>query len=350
MTSVRPLLFALTRQRFTPAHQALAEHLSEHTREKWATVARVAASEGVAPIVGVNLAACDQAKINVPAEVTARLQRALFENVALKAERRREFIEQVCQLKARGYDVLLLKSAGLEAAGVYQHPWVTSARDVDIVLRATHVNQGGSDDSRYRQSLNEAGVENDRDPSEHHDLSVNGVVSWPADDLWRAARRVRLEETPLAAAYVLGPEDQLWTLCLNSCRKRFFRLKTLFDIAETVAHYPDLDWDYFARRVRTSESEGIVFAALRAVDATLGLPSGTHPRYSALLSRPRAFVLASIVTLLRRSNSKRRMTRTALQYASFTPRQRWRCATLSVCARLPRRTAAERAGSRLPGE
>jgi hypothetical protein len=124
----------------------------------------------------------------------------------------------------------------------------------------------------------------------------------------------------------------------------------LFDIAETVAHCPDLDWDYFARRVRTSESEGIVFAALRAADATLGLPAEARPCYSALLSWRRAFVLGSIVTFVHRTHWGRRVTHTALQYASFSPKQRWRSLKITVCGRLPRRTAAELTASHLPGE
>jgi Uncharacterised nucleotidyltransferase len=301
MTSARQLLFALTRQRFSAAYHALVEDLCQRTPVDWVSMARVAASEGVAPIAGVNLASCDPEKTNVPVAVTARLQQALFENVALKAERRREFVEQMRQLTARGYDVLLLKSAGLEAAGVYRHPWVTCARDLDIILKARDVDQHRSDDSGFRQELNESGVENDKNPIEHHDLSINGVVSWPAEDLWRAARPVLLDEPPAAAAYVLSPEDQLWTLCLNSCRKRFFRLKALFDIAETATHYPDLDWDYFARRVHH-------------------IHSGRH------------------------------VTRTALQYASFNGKQRWRSLKVGICGRLPRRTAAELVEAHLPGE
>jgi hypothetical protein len=350
MTSRRQLLFALTRQRFTAGHQALVEDLCQHTRVDWMSVARGAAGEGVAPIVGVNLASCDPGKTNVPADVTARLEQALFENVAFKAQRRRELTKQVRQLNARGYDVLLLKSAGLEATGVYEHPWVTCARDVDIVLRMKNPGSEPPDNVKFRGVLNDTyGVENG-DYTGHHDLSLNGVVPWPSGDLWRAARPVRLDGAPAAATFVMCPEDQLWTLCLNSCRKRYFRLKALFDLAETLAHYADFDWDYFARRVRTSESEGIVFAALRAVDATLGLPTAARPCYSALLSRRRAFVLGSIVTLLRRSESSRRVTCTALQYASFNPKQRWRSMKISVWGRLPRRTAVERAESRLPGE
>ncbi len=347
MTSTRDLLFALTRQRFAAAHQARVEDLCQRAPVDWASVCQVAASEGVAPIVGVNLAACAPEKTNVPAGVTARLQHALFENVALKVERRREFGEQLIQLRARGYDVLLVKSMGLEAAGVYEHSWVTSARDVDIILRAKDVRGESPDNAQFRRVLDGTyGIENG-DRTGHHDLSLSGIVSLPFDDLWHAARAVRLDWAP-AAAYVMCPENQLWTLCLNSCRKRFFRLKTLFDIAETVAHYPDLDWEYFAKLVRTSKSEGIAFAALRAADDTLGLPAEARPCVSALLSRRRAFVLGSIVTLLLRSQSGR-VARTALQYASFTPKQRWRSVKLSA-RRLSHHTAAERADAQLPGE
>ena len=132
------------------------------------------------------------------------------------------------------------------------------------------------------------------------------------------------------------------------CRKRYFRLKALFDIAETLEHYGDLDWDFFAQRVRTSGAEGVVFTALRAADETLGVPPAAGRWYSALLSRRRAVVLGAIVTLVHRSRSP--LPRTALQYASFSQQQRWRFVKLTAWNRLPRRSASERAQARLPGE
>jgi hypothetical protein len=348
MTSERDLLFALTRQRFTPAHQARVEAICRGFRIDWELVARMAGAEGVAPIVGANLAACDPARTSVPDAITEMLQHALFENVALKVERRREFTDQLVLLDAHGYDVLLLKSVSLEVVGVYAQPWVTCARDVDVLLRPRAARQDGPDDAPFRQALNQCGVENDKDFSKHHDLSLNGIVNVPFDDMWRAARPVQMDGVPTGTAYVMCPEDQLLASCLNSCRKRYFRLKALFDIAETLEHYGDLDWGFFAQRVRTSGAEGVVFTALRAADETLGIPAAAGRWYSALLSRRRAVVLGAIVTLLHRSRSP--LARTALQYASFSQQQRWRSVKLSARNRLPRRSASERAQAHLPGE
>jgi hypothetical protein len=350
MSAERELLFALARQRFTPAHRARVEAICQASAIDWTSVERVAGQEGVAPVVGANLASCDASRTGVPTEVAERFQDTLFENAALKAERRREFTEQLIDLDAHGYDVLLLKSISLEVTGVYEGPWVTAARDVDIVLRARPVRKDAPNDEAFRQSLNECGVENDKDPTEHHDLSVNGIVHLPFEEMWRAARPVDLEGVPASTAYVLCPEDQLLALCLNSCRKRFFRLKALFDIAETLERYPDLDWGLFEERVREADAEGLVFAALRAADQTLGIPDRARRWCSAIVTGRRALVLGAIVGFLHRSHSRQRLARTALQYASFSHRQRWRFVKLSAWNSLPKPTAAQRAEARLPGE
>jgi len=88
----------------------------------------------------------------------------------------------------------------------------------------------------------------------HHDVDMNGVLPVRFDRIWEAARAVDFHGQE---AFVMAPEDLLLSLCINSCRKRYFRLKHLFDIAETV-HRLDLDWnrkrsaEYFARLRTTS--------------------------------------------------------------------------------------------------
>jgi len=350
MSAERELLCVLLRQRFTAEHRERAEAICAGTAIDWRAFVRAAAAGGVAPIAGANLAACDAATTRVPEAVSERFQQALFENVALKIERRREFLEQLVQLNARGYDALLLKSAGLEATGVYEQPWVTAARDVDVVLRDRAPDRSVVEDRVFRESLRERGVENesDRDAARHHDVSLSGILTVPFDDIWSAARRIELDGDPAAVAYVMCPEDQLLTLCLNSSRKRYFRLKGLFDIAETAAHHPDLDWALLARRILACDAEAIVYTAFRAVDVTVGLPAGARRFYRSLVGPMRAAVLLPLVRIASRSRS--RIVPAALQYASFTGRQRWRDLRLTLSNRLPRATAAERAQSRLPGE
>jgi hypothetical protein len=349
MNHTRDLLFALTRQRFTSSCQERVAELCHCHRVDWASVAAIAAAEGVAPIVGVNLAACDPAATNVPAALTERLQHALFENVALKFKRRRQLIEGLVHFDVRGYDVLLLKSAALEASGVYERPWVTCARDMDLVLRRRDAAPLAPDEWAVRTVSQDNGIE--CEINGHHDVSIFGLVDLSFDGLWRASRPVPFEEAPTSPAYVMCPEDLLFTLCLNACRKRYFRLKTLFDIAETVAHYPDLDWKSFDGRVRAAEAHGVVFTALCAADETLGLPAPGRECYVQLVGRGRAHLLRSLIKALRRSRSLPPAGFLTLRYASFNNRQRFRSAQRSAMHWPGRQlTARELAESALPGQ
>ncbi len=357
MTSTRDLLFALTRQRFTPAHKERVEELCRRGRVNWQAVAGIAAREGVAPIVGVNLGTCDPAVTRVPASACHRLQGALFENVAFKAQRRSEFARVAATLEASGWDTMLLKSIALEAAGIYRHPWVTCARDLDIAVKWRLAPLVPDDAREVRTLLDGLGIESDMildgDPHAapgHHDLSMAGVVRMSLEEVWQRAERVRFAEPPFPAVFSMCPEDLLLTLCLNGCRKRYFRLKALFDIAETLEFHDDLDWDRLAARAREWECEGVAFAALRAADETLGLPAGARAGISTLLGRGRRAVLGSMVTLMRRAAPNHRFPLIALQYASLSARQRLR-STRVIGFRGPQvPTGTELAEARLPGE
>ena len=60
-------------------------------------------------------------------------------------------------------------------------------------------------------------------------------------------------------------------MSINSCRDRYFRLKALFDIAETVDRCHDLDWQRLSRKADKYQVTHIVYAALWAAERTVGL-------------------------------------------------------------------------------
>src|ERR1700682_1861990 len=147
------------------------------------------------------------------------------------------------------------------------------------------------------------------------------------------------------------PEDLLFTLCLNACRQRYFRLKPLCDTAETVAHYPDLDWKTFDARVRAAESHGVVFTALCAADETLGLRAPGRECYVQLVGRGRAHLLRSLIQALCRWRSLPPAGFLTLRYASFNNSQRFRSAQRSAMHWPGRQlTARELAEGALPGQ
>lgn len=272
MTKEDRVLFAAARQDFREEHRLAVEALAPFDLEKLAAIAE---SHGVAPIVGANLKA-------------ENLQRAFYENVLIKAQEAERVARGIARLREAGYQVMLLKGLALDLL-VYREPWVTVSKDADLLLRPEPGRRLADDEREVRRSLYRSGIECDL-PG-HHDVDMNGVLPVRFDRIWAAARAVDFHGEE---AFVMAPEDLLLSLCINSCRKRYFRLKPLFDIAETV-HRLELDWDRLAARAREDRCEAIVYTALHVARETLGcevpdllpdlLPDLGLPRLRMLLIR-----------------------------------------------------------------
>jgi hypothetical protein len=100
----------------------------------------------------------------------------------------------------------------------------------------------------------------------HHDVTLNGALPVDFGQIWRAAREVKFVGYPV---YLMTPEDMLLAVCINSCRKRYFRLRSLCDIAETAKRFPNLDWELFSQKAIAYGCNNIVYTALTVVAATL---------------------------------------------------------------------------------
>jgi hypothetical protein len=258
------ILCLCARQELLPAHREEVAALARRDSIPWEEVRVTAERHGVAPIIGVNLARCGDG-LGIPAETAGRFEMALFENAAFKEGEAERLAAGLVRLAEVGFDALLLKSTALELE-VYDGPWVTVSRDIDLVLRLRPGRERGPEEKAVRRKLYRSGIECDLD--DHHDVTMNGVLPVSFERIWADARPVRYRG---AEAWVMSPEDLLISLCVNAARKRFFRLKGLFDIAETARRLP-LDWNRLADRVRGFRCGGIVRTALLATDATLGLP------------------------------------------------------------------------------
>jgi hypothetical protein len=312
MTAEERILFAVVRQDFLDVHRETVE--SEARLVRWEELAATAERHGVAPIAGHNLRQC---QTEMPAEVSGRLERAFFENVLVKAQEAERLARAVGRLRAAGFQVLLLKSAALDLR-VYREPWVTTSKDSDLLLRAER--PLAQDERELRRSLYRSGIECDLDS--HHDLDMHGVLPVRYERIWAAARPVSYHG---AEAFVMAPEDLLLSLCVGACRKRFFRLKPLFDIRETVEK--GLDWDRFVLRAREDRCEGIVYAALLAATRTLGATVPAEVPGSLGVSRARGALLRTLV-----ERGSLRAPSPVLPYASY----RWSQALRSVRVALTR--------------
>jgi hypothetical protein len=261
------ILCAATRQDFRGEHRDTVEALARRAPVDWEGIAATAERHGVAPIAGFHLRSCDA---GLSAAVAERLERAFFENALVKAREAERLAEGIHRLRDAGYQVMLLKGAALDLL-VYDEPWVVTSQDSDLLLRPDPGRRLSADERSIRRALYRSGIE--ADLLQHHDLDMNGVLPVRYERIWAAARPVGFHG---AEAFVMAPEDLLISLCVNSCRKRFFRLKHLFDIAESVHRLAGLDWERVAVRAREDRCEGIVHTALLAAAGALGarIPSG----------------------------------------------------------------------------
>jgi hypothetical protein len=342
MTAEDRILFLCARQDFLPEHRQAVEEICGTRRPlRWEALAATAEEHGVAPIAGFNLRSCDPAALGMPPAAAQRLELAFFENAVTKEREAERLAAALVRLREVGYEAMLLKGTALDLL-VYREPWVAASRDTDLVLRPL---PGGlaPDERAVRRSLYRSGIECDL--REHHDVTMNGALPVRFERIWEEARPVRFRG---AEALVMSAEDLLVSLCINGCRKRYFRLKSLFDVAESVRRLPGLDWDRFARRSREHGCEAVVWTALAATRETLGcpLPEGALDGLGVPPARRR--LLQGLISGVLRTSSLVGGAGLSwlLPYASLRPVQAWRAFRFTVTHRPPphhRAAVAERA-------
>jgi hypothetical protein len=315
MTREDRILFLCTRQNFQPGHREAVESLATVAgrQVRWDRLVATAEAHGVLPIAGTHLRSC---ALDLPPGLAKRLETAFFENALLKEQDALRLAEGLARLREVRLEALLLKGASLDLL-VYTEPWVVASRDTDLLLRPLPGYRPGLEDKTVRRSLYRAGIECDL--LGHHDLDMHGALRVSTERIWRAARRVDFRGIE---AWVMGPEDLLISLCINSCRKRFFRLKGLFDLAETVER-AGIDWPRLGRLARRGRCEAIVFAALLAARETVGcaLPEGALAELGVSPGRARLLRLLVAGALRTLSLGAGGGVSLLLPYASFRPEQ-----------------------------
>jgi hypothetical protein len=235
----------------------------------WGNLFSLAHEHGVAPLVFLNL---EQAKVSgvIPAAIIQRFKLATYQNLLAKQKQADRLVEALAYLQGREIESMLVKGVALDIV-VYEQPWYTVAQDVDLVLRQrateTEAREWQTSQRELEEQFHGWGIEFERD--RHHDVTLNDALSIDFGQLWRDASLINFGGYPL---YLMAPEDMLLAVCINSCRKRYFRLRSLCDIAETVKRFPQLDWELFARKAIAYGCNNIVYTALTVADATVTLP------------------------------------------------------------------------------
>jgi len=309
------LLFICTRQSFLPAHRSALASILHRQSLRWDEVYATAVAHGVAPLIYTNMSRCPDVLAQVPPAVRGKFERCTQINVLVK-ELHAERIRGVLEFFAlRSVPVLLVKGASLDRT-VYLEPWYTLSADIDLMIRCRQEDFPGADLPNVHALVQGRNPFERRQNVEfewfgHHDVSMNNLFPVDFVAIWKEARPIKVLDQ---AALIMAPEHMLLAACTNSCRKRFFRLKALCDIAEIIAAHP-INWDKVVATARQWRCEIIAYTALLVAAMTLQcpLPQGVLdelrvPRWRRqaieFLSRRQSF--ASLATLSRGSHALNR--------------------------------------------
>ncbi len=341
------LLLAFARQHLTEAHRVQIERLcSEHVID-WAALFRQAEAHRIAPLVGHHLQGLDPDALGIPPPVQRQFKLAQYSSALLQERRRRMLVEALRFFREAGIRAMLIKGGAL-AEVVYAFPWLTVSEDIDLVLDVRRSEIDEATHRLFERRLHGSGIEFDY--FEHHDVTLNGVLPVDFQRIWAEARPLALDGETV---YVMRPEDLVLSLCINSCRKRYLRVKSLFDIAETLLHYrPALEWQVLAERAKRYRCNNIVYTALLTVQRTVGGEIAAAMLDALHVPRGRALLIRGLLGTLLRTLSlgsvpprpqipprelfgRQVELSLLLVYATYSPWQAWAKARQAVAGRAP---------------
>jgi len=264
MEALDKLLLACTRQDLLVEHQDEIRDIACNGQVQWDIVYQTALDHGVAPLIYNNLRRCGGEELGIPKEIMEQFQLIFFQNMSFKERERENLVEALCLFETMGIEVMLIKGVALDAL-VYRNPYITMPQDMDITLRMRREELTEGELGKIGDSLHAKGIEYDF--FEHHDVTMNNALPIDFSRIWDDAQSINLSDKNV---YVMSPEDLLIVACINSCRKRFFRLKSMCDIAEISKMYPDLNWQVVVDNSIAWECNYIVYSALLVTKRLLG--------------------------------------------------------------------------------
>ena len=291
------LLFACTRQNFLDVHQKTVLDVCSNQEIRWDVVYSTAMSHGVGPLVYSNLLQCPTMNPGIPERVMHQFRLACHRNIVTKEKRATRIAQALAFFAEKSIEVMLIKGAALDIL-VYGQPWYMISDDVDLVMKCREKDITDQDNTEIMEFLHGRGIECDY--FEHHDVILNGVLPIDFQRIWDNATRIKFEGQNVS---VMSPEDMLLTTCTDSCRKRFFRLKCLCDIAEIINKYDGLKWEELTKNARQDHCNNIVYTALFATKTTVGCKLPEEVLDNLGVSPARAAIIRRLVRYLSQSTS-----------------------------------------------
>jgi hypothetical protein len=288
MTPEDRLLLACTRQDFAATHAETICQLDAANRLNWNAILRTATLHSVAPLVYYNIKSL-VSQLSIPGPSVEQLRSAYMRNMMVKEVMGQHTEHAVAYFQQFSINSMLVKGAALDIQ-VYEQPCLTTMQDIDIVLGVRRSQVNDEQFTQFMKKFHNTGIEYDF--FGHHDIGMNGLLKIDFEDIWQRTQMGSFRGQPI---WLMSPEDLLLSVCINSCRKRFFRLKSLCDIAETIRVFPQLHWDSFCENAVLYGCHHIVYAALLVSQKTVGCSLPGNLRQKLKVSRVRSQLLERII-------------------------------------------------------
>lgn len=279
-------LFICVRQEFLEEHKKILFGICSNEDLDWNAVYSTAELHGVAPLVYSNLKKCTDMNSMIPDQIMKKFRQCFFRNILIKDIMAKKITEAVSFFNGKNIDLMLIKGAALDIL-VYDSPWSVHSCDVDLILRKVKEEVSETEDKKNYSLVKRLGCV-EHGYFEHHDLDMNRVLLINYQKIWDQATKIDYKGQNL---FVMSPEDMLISVCINSCRKRFFRLKNLCDIAEIIRTFSDINWDAVTSKAKEYHCNNIVYTALIITKMTLGCEFPEKVLYDLEVSPVRAKII-----------------------------------------------------------
>lgn len=262
------VLWLCARKDFRSTYQDDTVRIIKQGDINWDKFYNTALQHKVAPTIVANLLKLKNQGITLPKNLIEKHRI----NVAFQLAYRNNLmqdIERILEYFAiKKVDVLLAKGAALNLT-VYDNSMQYIPGDLDIMLRNKRANISNKEDQADITFFKSLNYYPEWERFEHHDLSINHILPIDFHKIWQNAIPIKVGKQG-ARAFIMCPEDMLLFACINACRKRYFRLKSVCDIAEIIDFYPSLNWKKLVQDAQTYQCQTIVYTALLVTQLTVG--------------------------------------------------------------------------------
>ncbi|MEO1353657.1 MAG: nucleotidyltransferase family protein [Cyanobacteria bacterium J06635_15] len=290
------LLWLCTRKDFSSTHRDKATAIIKQGEVDWDNIYDTALKHNVASIMFANLLKLREQGISLPKEL---IKKHIF-NFSRHLNYRKNLLADIENIleyfNQKSVDILLAKGTALDLT-VYRDSVQYTPGDIDLLLKNNQENVSAKEDEadiRFFKGLN---YYPEWERSEHHDLSINGLLPIDFNYVWKNAFPIEVGNNNLKT-FVMCPEDMLLFTCINACRKRYFRLKSVCDIAEIIYFYPNLSWDKLVKDAKIYQCKNIVYTALLVTQNTVSCNIPKTIFEDLKINPIRAFLIRKLVNFL----------------------------------------------------